>query len=359
MSNAWCRVGGRSCLAAAVVVLGTGCENSGEAGTAQPPVVAGPLAAPAVVSASQGRVFQIVLDPPLLDLGVVAPNEDATGSIQIRNLGADPVRILSVRPSCKCTTLDDLAGTVIAPGGAATMTARLDGRAVTGVRTASIRILIEGAPAPYTLDLRAEVSLPVRITPGILNLVAETSGHVIIESLDGQPFNILAANRQPPVYVDFDPDIDAPQISYVLKWDLSAEKGEGRLERWWVVETDHPLGPLVDAWVRDRSTIEIPPRDRRWSVIGMRSLVGMIEPGGFGDFTLDVRNIGADDAIYSVQSLSADFEAELVDFQRTGVDAVCTIRITPRAQFTGLLRGRVELIASTHSHRQDVIGKVG
>jgi len=359
MSNVWCRVVGRLCLVAVAFSVGSGCEKSGEAGTAQSPVVAGPLVAPAVVPAVQPAVFQIKLDPPLLDLGVVAPNQDATGSIAIRNLGADPVRILSVRPSCKCTTLNDLAGTVIEPGGAATLTARLDGRAVMGVRTASIRILIEGAPAPYQLDLRAEVSLPVRITPGILNTAAETRGHVVVESIDEQPFNILSVNEQPPVYVDFNPDRDAWQSSYLLKWDLTEEKAAGRLEHWWIVETDHPLCPLVDAWVRDRSTIQIPPRGRPWRVIGLRSNVGIIEPGSFGEFTLDVKNIGATDEIYSVQSLSADFSAELLDFERKGADAVCTIRITPRPEFTGLLRGRVELIASTHTHKQDVIGKVG
>ncbi len=358
MSNTGCRVVGRACLAAVAVALGSGCEKSGEAQTAPAPVVAAPLAAPAVVPATQPKPFRIEFDPPLLHLGVVAPNQDATGSIAIRNLGADPVRILAVRPSCKCTTLDDLAGTVIDPGGAVTMTARLDGRAVTGVRTSTIRVVIEGAPSPYQVDLRAEVSMPVRMTPGILNMAGQSSGHVVVESLDGKPFNILAANQQPPVYVDFNPDLDAPQNSYILQWDLSAEKSAGRLDRWWVVETDHPLCPLLDAWVRDRSTIERPPRDRPWSVIGMRSLVGMIEPGGYGDFTLDVRDIGSNDAIYSVRSLSAEFNAELLDFERTGADAVCTIRITPGPGFTGLLRGRVELIAATHTHRQDVIGKV-
>ncbi len=349
----------RTCLLAVAVALGSGCENSGEAGTAETPVVAAPLAAGAVVPAVEPAAFQIKLEPQLLDLGVVAPNQDATGTVTIWNLGADPVRILSVRPSCKCTTLDDLAGRVIEPGGSATMTARLDGRAVMGVRTATIRILIEGAPAPYQLDLRAEVSLPVRMTPGILNMVAETSGHVVVEAIDGRPFNILAANGQPPVYVDFDPDLDAPQPSYLLKWDLTEEKAAGRLDRWWIVETDHPECPLADAWVRDLTTIQMPPRGRPWTVIGMRSNVGLIEPGGSGEFTLDIKNIGAANAIYSVQSLSDEFSAELLNFERKGADAVCTIRITPRAAFTGLLRGRVEFIATTYTHRQDVIGKVG
>ena len=355
MSNAVCRF----CLVVVAVTLGSGCEKSGEAGTAETPVVAAPLAAPAVVPAFEPAAFQIKLEPQLLDLGVVAPNQDATGSVNIWNHGADPVRILSVRPSCKCTTLDDLAGRVIEPGGSAMLTARLDGRAVMGVRTATIRILIEGAPAPYQVDLRAEVSLPVRMTPGILNAAAETSGHVVVESIDGRPFNILAANGQPPVYTDFNPDLDAPQTSYLLKWDVAKEKAEGRLDRWWIVETDHPLCPLADAWVRDLTTIQMPPRGRPWKVIGMRSNVGLIEPGGSGEFTLDIKNIGAANAIYSVQSLSDAFSAELLNFERKGADAVCTIRITPRAEYTGLLRGRVELIATTYTHRQDVIGKVG
>ena len=365
-------------LAGCAMALG-GCGGSPETGSTEVAVVAQPLASPvanlgevtvaddspldarqrpaAIPAPASG--YSIEFDPPILDMGYVAPNRDATGSIEMRNTGSRPIRILSVKPSCKCTTLEDLTGRVIQPGESIPLKASLDGRAVTGVRTATITVVFDGIPEPQQVELRAEGTMAVRVMPGILNLGSgDTTGHVAVESIDGRPFNILAANRQPPRFVDFDPDLDEPQSKYVLQWDLTEEESQRRLQRWWVIETDHPDCPLTDAWIRHLTTIERPPRDRPWSVPGRRSLIGLIERGGFADFTVDIKNIPASDAIYAVRSLSADFNAELLGFERDGVNGVCTIRVVPRSEFTGLLYGRVELLASTYTHGQDVIGKV-
>ncbi len=365
-------------LAACAMALG-GCQETSEAGLTEADTVAQPLASPVVNLAQaadqndpardvvqtpaaippSATAYGIEFDPPILDMGFVRPNQDATGSIEMKNTGSRPIRILSVTPSCKCTTLEDLTGRVIQPGESIPLKASLEGRAVTGVRTATITIVFDGIPKPLRVELRAEVAMAVRAMPGILNLASgATTGHVAVESLDGEPFNILAANRQPPRFIGFDTDLDEPRSKYVLQWDLTEQEAQRRLDRWWVIETDHPDCPLTDAWIRHVTTIERPPRDRPWSVPGRRSLIGLIEPGGYVDFTVDIKNIGASNAIYAVRSLSGDFDAELLVFERNGANGVCTIRVVPRAEFSGLLYGRVELVASTHIHGQDVIGKV-
>jgi hypothetical protein len=301
---------------------------------------------------------QVEFTPPILDLGPVMPNTAASGTVMIKNVGDRHVRILSVKPSCKCTTIGDLTGTVIAPGDSVPLEAELEPQPITGMRTATIYVIFEGADEPYQLDLRAEVTLAVRVSPSILNLASgATSGHVVVTAIDGQTFNVLSANRRAPVYVDFDPEFDEPRSSYMLRWDLTQETRQRALDTWWVIETDHPDAPLTDAWVRHKTTIVQPPGTRLWQVPARRSIIGFLDEGGSKDFTIDVNSIGSD-AIYTVRSLASEFNAKLVSFERNGVDAVCTVRITPKASFTGLLYGRIELLASSDTCVHDVIGKV-
>ena len=353
-----------------------GCERTGEAGApaGRPTTVGagrqadgagGAGRTPPIVTAPQTpttrpatMVPRIQFDPPVLDYGFLKPYEDATATARVRNVGAAPVRILQVRESCKCTSINDLTDTVIPPGGSVDLTARLQGRATAGTRKAQIRIVLEGADQVYTLELRAEVTLSIRITPAILNLAGGGhTGTVVIESMDGRPFNVLAADEKPPVFVGYDPDLDQPRTSYVLEWDLTREAAERRLRRWWVIETDHPDCPLVDAWVRHLTTIERPPRGRAWRVADRRALLGAIKAGRYVDFTVNVRNIGTDE-IYAVQSLSAEFDAQLLAFEPNGTDGICTVRVTPRAGVDGFFMGPVQFIAAIHTHDIDVLGKV-
>ena len=150
-------------LAAGAMTLG-GCGGSPETGSTEVAVAARPLASPV---ANLGQVadandpatdavpapaaipppataYSIEFDPPILDMGFVAPNQGATGSVEMRNTGSRPIRILSVKPSCKCTTLEDLTGRVIQPGKSMTLKAALDARSVTGVRTATITVIFDG-----------------------------------------------------------------------------------------------------------------------------------------------------------------------------------------------------------------------
>ena len=196
MTGEQSRIGGWAVtsLAACAMMVG-GCGSSTEAGStevAEDAVVAQPLATP-VVNLGQvadaieppaevvqtpaaiplsATAYSMEFDPPILDMGFVPPNTDVTGSIEMRNTGSQPVRILSVKPSCKCTTLEDLIGKVILPGESLALKAALDGRAVTGVRTATITVVFEGIPTPMRVDLRAEVTMAVRAMPGILNLAS-------------------------------------------------------------------------------------------------------------------------------------------------------------------------------------------
>ena len=356
-----------ACVAALLAGTMVGCDQSGEAkmveaNVAEPATVTDPPAAvQRTVSAPAPLMrtsVQVEIVPQVLDMGPIVPNKAATGSVQIKNVGDTPVRILSVKTSCKCTTIGDLTGTVIAPGASVALEAELEPQPITGLRTATISVIFEGAAEVYQVDVRAEVTLAIRVSPSILNLASgDTTGHVVVASIDGRSFNVISANRRPPVFVDFDPEFDEPRSSYMLRWDLTEEVRARALDRWWVIETDHPDAPLTDAWVRHLSTIDLSGRNRAWQVPGRRSIIGFVDKGSSSDFTIEIKNIGTD-AIYTIRSMASDFNAKLVNFERKGIDAVCTVRITPKAGFTGLLYGPIELLASSGVCRHDVIGKV-
>jgi hypothetical protein len=357
------------------MVSAAGCEQSGEAGTSAATPVANPSGADAAAAVTDPRgpqtppvasaassPLKIVFDPPELDFGVIPPGVDKIGTIAVRNLGSDPVRILQVKPTCKCTTLSDLVGQVIQPGSAVELTTELKGRQIPGGRKAAVRFIFAGHEGFLSVDIRAEVALPVRATPSILNLASgATSGHIVVESLDGNPFIILGANRQPPRYVDFDPDIDEPKSSYVIEWDLAQELEANKLPHWWVIETDRADCPLVDSWVRHITTIEKPVRARPWRVAERRVLLEMTEPSQSTEFAVEITKIGTD-AIHAVRSLSPEFTAEVVGFTRTqdhdGINGLCTVRITPAADHRGVYQGPLEFMASQYTHKIDVVGKV-
>jgi hypothetical protein len=327
---------------ASLVIAGAGSSEAAAQGTAAP---------------AAGAV-RIAFEPPALDFGIVAPNVAPSGSVQIRNLGTSPVHIKSMKPTCKCTTLEDLTGTAIPPGGTATLTARLDARSVAGKRSESVRVVLAESEQIFEVAVIAEVTLPVRINPSILNLASgQLTGHVVVESVTGKPFHVLAANGKPPRYVGFDPDLDELQNSYVLEWDLTGESKAGKLPRWFVIETDHEACPLVDVWVRDRSTIETPQRDRRWRVVDMRVLLGVLPPGGSKEFTVEIEELGSA-SIAAVRSLTPAIDARLVNVERTGANALVKVLVTAKPETRGVFLGRVEFMSSSGTQGLDVIGKV-
>jgi hypothetical protein len=229
---------------------------------------------------------------------------------------------------------------------------------MSGTRKAQIRFLFEGYQDMLSVDLRGEVTLPVRTTPSILNLAGgQASGHIVVESVEGEPFTILAANGQEPRYVGFDPDIDEERNSYTLEWDLEADLAARTLPHWWVVETDHPDCPLVDAWVRHQTTIERPIRERKWRVADKRTILGVLEPGQATQFTIRVTDIGGK-SIYTVRSLTGDLEARLVQFEHDGPDGMCTVEVRPAAGVRGAFQGTLEYMGEVYAHNADVVGKV-
>lgn len=300
----------------------------------------------------------VVFDPPAVDLGYILPNQTVNTIIQVRNIGSEPLKITLVKPSCTCTTLDDLAGTVIPPGESVSLTAQLKARTKPSPMTSSVTFLFEGYAESSKVLISAQVARPIRTIPQIFNCAPDQplSGQVVVESIDGRPFTISAADRQPPEYINFDPATDEPRNAYVLQWDVS-QYTQQTMPGWWVIETDHPDCPVVDVWVRHEWNRPKGRTARRWRLGTEHVVIDGIDAGESGEFTVEIAKLGRDD-IHLVQSLSNEFDAELVSIQRDGADTEATVRITPAAGHHGLLYGTIQFISTAHSQKLTVIGTV-
>ena len=273
----------------------------------------------------------VVATPTNLDLGFMRPNHSAVGTVTLRNNGTEPVRVLAVTPSCKCTTTSDIVGREIPAGGTATFDATLEGAPVPGVRTSTIRVLVEGSPAPIEIKVKGEVSQAVRAVPAYLNCVGgkNLSGRLVVESIDKRPFRILSAHGADPVIGGWNSATDEPRSTYLLSYDLGDASRD--LPSFWIIETDHPESPLVDLKVRHESvSAKLSSR-----LADYRASAGRIDPGSKG--TVAFTSLDPQEPILSVESLSpsATLDVERVDAVEGGTKA--TITVTPRAGHEGLM----------------------
>jgi len=290
----------------------------------------------------------IAFEPPSLEFGLLKPGEERTGTVQVRNISDQPLRIAGSRSSCKCTAVD-LANITINPGESVPLTATMKPDIAPGPKKAAVRIAFEGYGQVAAVEIHAEVALAIRCEPAYLSATEVLNGTFTISSLDGKPFSILASDKEAPDYVDFNPATDEPQNSYELRWDLTKYNPLNCDEwpGWWVVETDHADIPVIDLRIRHECTIPKKPGPRRWFPTSQRALLGRLAPSEAKDF--DVSLIWApsapnhDDHVIAATSRSKDFDVELVETDYTLEEPELHIRVTPRPELRGLLYGVVEL----------------
>jgi len=317
----------------------------------------------------------VAFDPPELNFGVIPPDTELHGTVQIRNTGDAPLTIRSMRADCKCTTVEDLTGKIIEPGGVVELTAVVDARSYQGAKRNEIRFLFEGYEnyGPVAVKIFSEVAGAIRMEPTYFDLSEQLTGRLALHSMDERPFRILAANGRPPVYADdFDPARDEPRNAYLLSWDMTMydpttceDPAGNRMPNWWVVETDHADAPLVDVFVRHLPcTLPEPPEGRLWYLSEQRVLLGELAAGESAEFTVYLKwrgDQGPRDTIRDVRSESEQFDATLLELDREGERITCRVRVTPRPGLRGLLYGNVRFLAANvpgHSQPLTVIGRV-
>ncbi len=300
------------------------------------------------VAAADIQAPPLEVVPPMLDFGFIAPNEDAKGSVQLYNRGSEPMLILAAEPSCKCTTLSDLGGTIIEPGGMVEMEAMLEGAPNTGPKTASIKVLVDGYAVVKTIDLKAEIALPIRAVPPHINAVRgqNRQGRIVVQSNDGRPFSICSLHGQEPRFLGFDPTTDNPAAQYVLLYDL--DRIAEPFPRYLVIETDQDDVPVVDVYLRHESTLPKINQNLRMKG-GYRFPLGRIVKGG--SVTIEVPFDSLSRPLAAILSTSPEAQARMVSTRteetEDGILTYALVEITPTATHEGLLYLRLEAMTDT------------
>lgn len=86
----------------------------------------------------------IAADPPVVDLGPVAPGSLASASARLVNAGDMPHRVTAARPSCKCVTLTDFAPAILGAGEAMDVHLEVETPETLGAAAREITFVLEG-----------------------------------------------------------------------------------------------------------------------------------------------------------------------------------------------------------------------
>ena len=366
-------------VALAFVLLG-GCGDNAVAPVAAPVAVA-PVATPKVqqpatpavappVTDVSGAVTDVAavaqeaedlpppieLDPPVLDFGVLSPTDVAESVVKLRNTGTTELEVLSVQPSCKCTTIDDITGQKIPVGGFIELKAKMKPTSGAGDKKAEIKVLIDGYSRIVSIQLKSEVSMPVRVRPYYMNIVTgqAQNGRTVIESIDGRPFKICAIGGYAPRFVGFDPTKEEPANHYVVEWDVARDFPSGKFPRYLIVETDHPDCPIVDVFVRHETTM---PKIAI-ALSDYRHTFDRLEAGKSVEFTVTCTKLEADEPIIAASAGSTDLKVELVSQVREGTDTIVTLRATSMSSTRGLVYVNASIYSPKRQQDFELWGQV-
>jgi len=344
-------------LTAGSAVLAQGVQSEQKAPPSPQPA---PAAAPAVAEVVEDEPLDelppITLDPPVLDFGIIPPAVTKEGVVKLINTGTKELEVLTVQPSCKCTTLDDISGKKIPVGGYIELRAQMKAESSPGAKRAEVKVLIDGYTQVLNVVLRNEVSLPVRVSPSYLNAVKGTEGKgtIVIESIDQKPFRICAVGGKTPNLIGFDPAKDEPRNQYILDWDFARDFPDGRPPRYLIVETDRADCPLVDLFVRHESTF--PKVVFRFS--GYRHTFGRLEEGGSHEFHLDVTELPAGERIVTAATSSSAAKIEFLGVAPEEKGFRIKLRVTPNPGQMGILYVPFTIYSNQRQQDMTIWGQV-
>ena len=280
----------------------------------------------------------LAIDPPALDFGFIAPGESKTGIFTLKNPNNFPLTIVTLQPTCTCTSTTDLSGRVIAPGESIQFDASLAAAVATGPRKSTVKVIVEGFSKPVEVDVRAEVVMDLRVVPPAINVLPNVpvAGRVVIESVDKKPFRILSVDGVAPVCIGFDPAKDAARSSYLVRYDFT-RVATTELPAWWLIETDRMNSPVLAVKLRCEASHIVP-------VVRMKEYnlnLGLIPTSSAKEFTFDL--VDWVDPVASIQSMSDAFTAQLVAQDRQGKDLQIRFRVTPNTSVKGLFQCKLQM----------------
>ena len=304
----------------------------------------------------------LVIDPPLIDLGAIAPGSVQTRTFMLRNISDKPVTIVSAFPSCKCTTLTELAGKEIAPGAAVELKASMDAPKAPGPKDAKVFVTVQGGARPLIAKMEGVVTLPVQPSPSFIDaLKGNRTGVIDFTASDGKPFRVLAVEGAPPQFVDFDPAKDEPRSHYLVRWDLSMVP-DGKFRQWLLVETDRAECPLIPLRIRNEGTGARfdPDVDKRgWFLGESVVLAGRMKPGESREVEVDYENSAPKgrtpmpywNVVRGVSTTDPAIAVSLVGAQQQGDRVRVRMKVTTGLKASGLVYAPVTIETGTGGGR--------
>jgi len=224
------------------------------------------------VAWAQGTNTSILVDPPFITLGLMQPRDTVTRSFRLSNLTDNPITITSVVPTCTCTTVD-ASGKVIPPKGSIEIPLTMKVAASTGVKSAAVTLTFSDRSAPITLQMQGEIAYAVRSNcvdvienkrVPYINVFDDPQrspsvappplvGEMKVSCTDGRPFRVLSVMGKPPQFIGWDAASGEPLTAYDIAYDFQGIPCE-RMPPYLIIETDHPLAPVIDMRVRHACT---------------------------------------------------------------------------------------------------------
>jgi hypothetical protein len=194
-------------------------------------------------AASEAAPSTLTVEPAQLDMGTVATNKYATGTVSLINNGPDPITIQDCRTSCGCTSTNCPKGKELQPGESAEVQIRLSGgtRARKIAKTVTFRVVDQ---QPVVMPVSVQVVAYVTIAPMTIDPEKVPDGRFVIKATDEEPFRIVSMS--PPVVTEFAAEA-AVEHEVFLDWEVWRELGQGRRL---VFKLDHPKSDMVSALVR-------------------------------------------------------------------------------------------------------------
>ncbi|MCA9310160.1 MAG: DUF1573 domain-containing protein [Phycisphaerales bacterium] len=307
--------------------------------------------------------------PPLevlddgLSLGDIEPGSEHIRTVKLCNRGLKPLIIERTTADCACTAMEPETREIPA-GGCIDFTVRYKANQNVAPFHKQVRIFCEGFPNPFLAHVTGEVTYAVKMNKNGLRGIQQRSGMITLDSIDGAPFSVLAMNGEAPVFVSFDPEVDEPRSSYVVKYNWSAIPAE-KLSRWMIIETDHPDAPMMDLRViipellNEREPLINPQHKLR--PIEDRVLIPDLRVGESREISVTIKGVGrgtADAVAFKTRDGRLDVQLVDHDDQPRSGTMVYRLNVTPRADASGFEHSVLEVTLGDETSGLDLFARV-
>lgn len=202
--------------------------------------------------------FTLIAQPKLsvsndkIDLGVIYNGAIKTAEIKLTNTGKDTLKIVSVQPSCGCTTVKQ-PKSALAPGESDFLKVEFNSTGFRGPSTKYVNITTNDPAKPnVTVTLTADVKEELQPTnnSSVLWLGTVPMGKTITENLafknlSNKPLKIKGvASKNPSITAKFEPTSVQPLGELKVTFTVKSEK-EGYVNEELFIETDSKNQPRV------------------------------------------------------------------------------------------------------------------